>query len=201
MTKIFKKFFEKISNKKNIFKILLVFGLVSLFAVPISYYYKNYSGSYSCSGIFEYDPKIDRSFILNLFEKNMYWLVAENVTGFSAEYTLDTKSRSKRPEHQGNLQFYVYRTPECKPAGFVAFYKENFFKGKILFLAIDESQRRHGYARKLINFALDKLQEMGLVYVDIITRTNNIGAQNLYKSVGFHETWRDDGFVKLEKSL
>ena len=175
----------------------MVLGLVSLFVIPTVYYKK----VYSCSGISEYDAKIDRKFILDLFQKNMYWLVAENVTDFSAEYVLDTKSRSKRPEDYGNLSIYVHRTSDCKPTGFVAFYKKSFFKGYVLFLVVDEVYRGKGYAKKLLTFSLDKLKEMGCSYAELVTRTSNEKAQKLYKSVGMHEVWRDEGFVKFEKQI
>ncbi len=37
----------------------------------------------------------------------------------------------------------------------------------------------------------------GINVIELITRTDNEKAQNLYKRLGFKESWRNDGFVQF----
>src|SRR5918994_5686929 len=124
-----------VAHKKKyciIFVFLLTIGISSLYW---------WSQPLLCTNaIYAYLPQKDRAFILDLFQKNWYWLVSEYSTDFSAEYMLDNKASSRNPSDVGNLSIFVYRDSE--PRGFVAWYKESMFSGRILFLAVDQKYRQ-----------------------------------------------------------
>lgn len=147
-----------------------------------------------------YMPKRDRAFILDIFKNDWYWLVSEYSTDFSPEYMLDNRASSKNIEHKNNLSIHVY-LEDKKPVGFIAFYKKNFYKGRILFLDIVPEYRRKNYAQKLLIFACNTLKNEGIRIVDLTTRVSNTKAQNVYKKVGFYELSRDEGFVDFQKIL
>ncbi len=149
--------------------------------------------------IVSYQPQTDREFILNLFKENWYWLVSEYSTDFSAEYMLDNRASSKDPFNKNNLTIKVYHV-DHKPVGFVAYYKKTFFKGFILFLAVDEQCRKIGCATKLLSYAIKDLFNRGCSVIELITRVSNISAQSLYHKLGFKEFWRDEDFVRFELS-
>lgn len=184
------------NTKTILFKRIFFLSMVLSLLTTFSYYFL----ATQKDGIYNYEPQRDRAFILSIFEKDWYWLVSEHSFAFSAEYMLDNKASNKNPENKGNLNIKVYLLNQ-KPVGFVVYFKESFLKGDLRFIAIDESVRGKGYANALLKYALDDLKKMGCINVRLVTRTNNIKAQNLYTKFGFHETWRDDGFVGFEKIL
>jgi ribosomal protein S18 acetylase RimI-like enzyme len=111
---------------------------------------------------------------------------------------LDHRSKSHDPQDFGKLRIKVLLVKN-KPVGFVAYYMENFFQGKVLFLDIDHTQRRHRYGQKLLTGAMQALFAQGAKVVRLVTRTDNIPAQRLYSKNGFIEYQSTDKFVYFEK--
>lgn len=181
----------------SFFKIVIVF-LVSLSLII-------YTGWYFFplkEGIGSYTQSVDKAFITQLFKDNWYWLVAGE-GDFSTAYVnniLDNKTPSHDIKERGNLNIFVYHKDKV-PVGFTAFYKKSFYKGFILFLAVDEKYRGKGYARKLLTYAIDQLKSMGSSVVELVTRTDNTKAISLYKSMGFEETWRNNNYVRFQKKV
>ncbi|MCL4361570.1 GNAT family N-acetyltransferase [Candidatus Dependentiae bacterium] len=189
----------KFFNKKNIFfKTALI--ILPLSAGTIAFYKFLHYQVCQSSGIYVYNPQTDRQFVLDLFKKNWYWLVAESSINFSPERVLDLKASSERPEDINKVKNFIYKV-NGKPVGYLAYYLKTFYKGFIYFIVIDAEYRQKGYARKLLEFAIDNLKKENVKSIELITRTNNVRAQTLYKSLGFKEMWRDDGFIKYEKEL
>ncbi|MGC2310279.1 MAG: GNAT family N-acetyltransferase [Candidatus Babeliaceae bacterium] len=156
----------------------------------------------SCTNhIYSYEPDKDRAFILDLFQKDLYWLVSEYVTDFSAEYMLDNRASSRNPADRGNLLMYVYR--DSQPRGFVAYFKKKGYLPlyQLLFLVVPEEFRQKGYGKCLLKFALEDLKKKGCLRVELTTRVSNYPAQKTYLRLGFHETSRDEEFVHFEKDL
>jgi len=174
--------------KSNKFK--LIFFATALFIL--------FAISNKHTGIFDYNPKTDRQFILDIFKNNWYWLVSESSVDFSAQYMLDNKSSSK--DKIGDLNIKVYYDKN-KPTGFVAYFMKNLNYAQILFIAVAEQYRGHGYSKKMINYALNDLKKKGAYIVYLITRTNNKTARALYKSTGFEQVEDDGKFVKYKKVL
>jgi len=143
--------------------------------------------------ILEYEPARDRQDIINLMKKNWYWLISS--PDYSAEYMLDNQIPSHRePRYKGALRIKVLRDDK-NLLGFTAYYKLNFYEGRVLFLAVDETQRGKGYGEKLMRHALSELKKLGSYKICLDTRVDNLKAQSLYKRIGFIEESRDDAFV------
>ncbi len=158
----------------------------------------HYTSSFN-EGIYDYAPSTDRAFIIDLFKKDWYWLISDySSKDYSVEHMLDNRASSK--EHVGNLIIKTYRV-KGKPVGFVTYFPKELFEGYILFLSVDKSQRSKGYARKMMNYAIDDLKSRGARVIRLITRTDNIPGQKLYKSMGFKEIWTDGAYMKFEKEL
>jgi ribosomal-protein-alanine N-acetyltransferase len=152
--------------------------------------------------IYPYNAQTDRSFVLDLFKNNWYWLVSEYSPDFSAEYMLDNKASSKKLEDKGNLFLYIYRNPH--PQGFLAYYIKNIlFKkvGFVLFLVVDQQQRQRGIGSCLLQFALEDLKKRGCSHAQLITRVSNHAAQKTYLKHGFYIIWHDAEFVRFQKDL
>ncbi len=124
---------KKFKNKLS--KILFCLSIVTIISGSLASYW--YYQNNIFTGIREYNPEKDRAFILNIFDKDWYWLVAEDREHYDPKYTLDNRASSKVPENKGNLQIYVYQE-SGRPAGFIAFFKKNIFKGDLRFIAIDQ---------------------------------------------------------------
>ena len=143
--------------------------------------------------ILEYESARDKQDIINLMKKNWYWLISS--PDYSAEYMLDNQIPSHRePRYKGALRVKVLRDSK-NLLGFTAYYKLNFYEGRVLFLAVDETQRGKGYGELLMRHALSELKKLGSYKICLDTRVDNLKAQSLYKRIGFIEESRDDAFV------
>lgn len=169
--------------------------LSALILIGLSYWH--FRSQRTCDGIAIYSPERDREACLKLFQDNWYWLVPEDLP-FSAEKFLAKGHRSGESSEETQIAVYCV---EGKVIGFVAYHKENFYKGRLRFIVLDKKYRGQGYAEKLMEFALIAMKKMGLHLVQLITRTDNESAIKFYHKIGFHEYWRDDKFVRFEKSL
>ena len=83
------------------------------------------------------------------------------------------------------------------PTGFLAYYVKKFYLGKILFVDVLPSYRSQGWGVKFVKYALRDLINKGVSQIELVTRTNNIAAQALYKKLGFQEQGQEEGFVKF----
>lgn len=163
------------------------------------YYYKSHI-NYTEGSVYDYDPKIDREFILQLFKDNWHWLVSEYSTDFDPVFMLDNSEAFARKRGVTDMKIKVYRV-QNKPVGFTVYYIRPILRGDILFLAIDEKYRKKGYARKLIQNDIDDLKKKGCFVIKITTRVTNTPARTLYESYGFKELWIDRGFIKYELNI
>lgn len=183
------------SNKASIStKLLLATLLFSGLGASLWYYTSHHS-----QGIYAYEPTVDRAFIIDLFKNDWYWLISDySSKDYSVEHMLDNRASSK--EHSGDLIIKTYRVAG-KPVGFMAYYPKELFEGYILFLAVDKKHRSKGYARKMLTYAINDFKKQGIRVVRLITRTDNLPGQKLYKNMGFKQIWTDGAYVKFEKVL
>lgn len=155
----------------------------------------------SCEPICPYDAAQDRAALITIFKQNMFWLTNDTNEASalkSFENSIDNASSSESWLDRGNLITYVYRDREATK-GFVSYHKVSASTAKILYIAVDDTYRRRGYAEKLLVYALNDLQYKGYDRVELVTRLINKRAQGLYKKLGFKQTWDDGtlvGFVK-----
>ncbi len=143
-------------------------------------------------GIYEYSCSLDKSFISTFFEEHSYWLLGGGYTikNFPFDYMFDNMAPlPDNPNSSGTLKVKTYRI-HGKPVGFVGYYSESFYEGRIHFLGVDKEYRSRGIARKLINYVLADLKRKGARVVQLYVANDNTPARKLYESLGFKEDWR-----------
>ena len=182
----------KIKKNKKIF---LAIGLIfiSLFSLLI------FKKLHKYNGVYEYDKSRDKSLILNSFDKDWYWLVAGDRAKsiFSPEVMLDTNSPNRKPIYK-NKQNIKTLLINNKPVGFICYYKKSFYEGFIHILSIFPQYRGNGYSEKLVKYAMKDLFKKGVLYISLVTRTNNNASVGLYKKLGFIVDNQDDDYVYFE---
>jgi len=176
-------------RRSSFFKMVLVISACSAFMAGLVYYFSREKVI-----IHDFSPMRDTKPILNIFDKDWYWLVASSRQEYSPAFTLKYRTPDKDPKNFGKLIIKVLRDDD-KFAGFSAYYKISFYEGKLLFVATDQAFRGKGYGEKLTRHAINDLFKRGCKVVKLVTRTNNIKARNLYKKIGFTETYVGEGFV------
>lgn len=149
--------------------------------------------------IYELDYERDRQEIIKIFDRDHYWLTPRE--------TIDTdiwlKHRAPHeedPRYFGKLQVKVLREHE-QFVGFTAYYMKYPTLGSILFVAVNPEFRGKRYGEQLVHYALKDLKSQGAKQVQLVTRTDNKAAQNLYKRIGFYESSTSDGYVHFTKDL
>ena len=169
-------------NVQKLNRLLIPFTLVV--ALVAGAYYWLQMGT---EPIYPYDAAQDRESLIKIFKQNQFWLTNDPDEASALEsftYSLDNASSSDSWMDRGNLLTYVYRDNEATK-GFVAYHKVSSSTAKILYIAVDDTYRRRGYAEKLLVYALDDLKRKGYEHVELVTRLVNKRAQGLYKKLGF----------------
>jgi len=162
------------------------------------YYYLPYTNG-SETNIRDYNETKDTQEILDLIAKDRYWLIASD--DYSPEFMLKNRAPNvQEKEYYGKLNIKVLYQGD-NFVGFVAYYLKNFFTGHLLFLAVKEEFRGKGFAKQLMDYALNDFKKQGASMVFLVTRTSNTKAQSVYKKTGFTETERDNEFVYFTKWL
>jgi len=139
----------------------------------------------------------DAQAVLKIFHANWDWLFPG--PDYYPEYILKNRSPGEEPgraAYRGKLKIKVLRENDAV-AGFTTYYKENFYTGRIQFVAVSSAFRKKGYGRLLTEYAIGQLFSMGIRRVVLLTRIKNHRARRLYGRIGFKETSRDDkgGFI------
>ncbi|CAN5159630.1 hypothetical protein BH09DEP1_BH09DEP1_4290 [soil metagenome] len=180
---------------KTLIKIAAVLVLLS-FGASVFYYYAPQPVFAAASPISDFQDERDTQDVLNLFEKDRYWLISSE--DYDPSYALKTRSPNKRDNRYfGKLNIKVLRE-DSKFVGFVAYYMKNFFLGQLLFVGVNPDFRGKGYAQKLMQYAIDDMKKQGASMISLVTRTSNLAAQAVYKKLGFSVTHEEDGFVYFE---
>lgn len=170
---------------------LCVINLLILFLSSCSWETKQQQGIYS------YDAKKDRDFMLKHFKKDRFWLVADESYMYDPVDTLDTGIHGivKKP-----VNFFVYYK-DNNPVGFISYYYEYPLFGKIQFVDVDENYQRQGIAKKMIMHVLDVMKKRGVRSVEIVTRLINTPALTLYEKLGFKKLYDNGKYIYLEYSF
>ncbi|MBA3751642.1 GNAT family N-acetyltransferase [Candidatus Dependentiae bacterium] len=178
--------------QKTSFMKKLIIGLALICGVGVGgWYYQTQVGE----GIYEYSSSSDKQFIVNLFKENWYWLIHDYSKNFSTEFMLDNRAASQTDSRTfGILNIKAYRI-KGEPVGFIAYYPGALYEGWILFLGVDKKFRSRGYARKLMQYAIDDLKKKGCRIIRLNTRTDNTAGRKLYESLGFKQDWTDGAYV------
>lgn len=146
------------------------------------------------SAITEFNYERDSQAILELFNQDWYWLVANKRDDYSPDFMLKHRASKQNMMHAGSMNIYVIRENN-EFVGFTAYYMKAPSIGYLNFVAIKPELRGKGYAKQLVQYSVDDLLEKGAKRIDLITRPSNTAARKLYESMGFVQTNIDDTFV------
>lgn len=109
------------------------------------------------------------------------------------DFLLDLLKNQRQPFTHQPVSIYVYRDPEGTK-GFVTCELEEGNIGHVGLLAVDHLFKRMGIGEKLLRGCIADMKSRGMagstIYVDKI----NVGAQKLYKKLGF----KDDGSIDYD---
>lgn len=141
-----------------------------------------------------YDQSRDLPFILDMFDKNWFWLVAQTREEYDPQFDFKHLTWSANPYNFGKLNVRMYYADD-QPAGFIAYYKKNFYEGHVWYIAVKEEYRKKGYAKQLLQYAIQDLFNQGCQIVTLLTRLINTPARTTYTHMGFVETHHDDTFI------
>lgn len=171
-------------------------GITATSAVLIGWLIYLYWPASISDGIHDYNAKRDRQAILDVFEKDWYWLVAGDRNSFSPEYMLDTRSPNKYNQAVQGQEKIKVMLIGGKPVGFITYYKKKAYQGQIHIIQVLPEYRGHGYAKQLMRVAIENLfSDPAISLIKLTTRTNNPAAIKVYKRLGFVEEVRDEELV------
>ena len=185
-----------VKSKASLLKKILIIGLI-LGGIGVGGYYYT---THQRQGIYAYDAGLDRSFVVDLFKKDWYWLISDYSQDYSPEHMLDARAPARDSGYTGSLIVKTYRI-DNKPVGFISYYPKELLEGYILFLAVAPEYRSQGLARKMMHYAIDDLKRRGMRVIRLITRVDNKPGRKLYTSLGFKQVWTDGAYVKFQKDL
>ena len=160
------------------------------------YYYGPQRTQQTPDSIIPFQDDRDTTEILDIFEKDRYWLVSSE--DYSPEFMLKNRAPNKHDSRYfGKLIIKVLREND-QFIGFTAYYMKNFCTGILLFVAVKPELRGKGYAQQLMKHAINDLKRQGASIITLVTRTTNESAQKLYKRLGFTVSYEEDGYVYFE---
>lgn len=175
--------------KKIIFLISLTLAISGGIGTYIYYVIKNQGP------IYNFDPIRDTQAVINIFEKNKYWLLANPQS--SPAFMIKHRTYDPNPLHFGSLHIKVLYEKD-KLAGFTAYHLgDSSQEGRILFVAVDNDFRGKGYGKILTEYAMKELFAMGVTHIALWTRVGNLAAQHIYKNLGFKEVFDEGGYIFL----
>ena len=176
-------------RKSSYLKLIAITVACSLCIAGLVYYFSG-----NRVPVYDFVELRDTQPILEMFDKNWYWLVEASRDEYSPEFMLQNRTPDKNPRNFGKLIIKVLREGD-KTAGFVAYYKKSFYEYKLLYLAVGRAFRGKGYGYELAKYALQDMFSRGCRLIKLVTRENNIKARSLYKKLGFTEYLVEDGFA------
>ena len=146
--------------------------------------------------IYTFNEARDTKAILDIFDKNWYWLIANDDS--SPAFMLKYRTPNTNPVYFGKMNIKVLREND-QLAGFITYFREKQDQWRILFLAVDERYRSKGYGEQLARYAIDDMVKRGAQTITLWTRLANLPAQRIYKRLGFVEVYdTPGGFIYFE---
>lgn len=169
---------------------------IALLTITGGYYYTHYQSD----PIYTYQEKRDLHEIMDIFKDDAYWLYSS--PDYSPLFAFKTKSPNKDVAYLGKMQIRVLRI-NGKLMGFVTYYMmKDGTTAHILFLGVHKDHRRKGYGLQLMRRAIEEIKQLGAKQIKILTRIENIKAQNMYRGLGFLDDYIDPrGFIYFKYPL
>lgn len=187
-------------------KYLIIFAFIII--IPILFYFYNKKISKKDNFQIINYKKEYKERVLEILKENFYWIIDGHTweeLNFGKQ--LDEMKTKEGPDEKDSHEFdlLVIKDKNNNICGFINYYiysekndqnkVENKYIGRIHLLSIDKKYQRMGLAKKLTQSALKNLFEndknKNIEIVWLITRNNNLRAQNLYSKLNFN--LYDDG--------
>ena len=152
--------------------------------------------SYETGPIYNFNEKRDMQPIMDIFDKNWYWLIANDDS--SPAFMIKYRTPSTNPAYLGKMRIKVLREDD-RLAGFITYYQQKTKEWQLLFLAVDNDFRGKGYGAQLAQYAIDDMVAQGAKRIWLCTRLENLPAQRIYTALGFKEfDYSPAGYVYFE---
>ena len=116
-------------------------------------------------------------------ERDLDGILEVERESFTSPWTREMYEWELRNRTLGHI--YVVRMPECRVAGFCAFWLV-FDEMHINNLAMRPQYRGQGYGSVLLQRALDEATRLGARRATLEVRASNTGARRLYERFGFY---------------
>lgn len=175
---------------KKLNKIVLSLGFFVAIGAGVWYYTGIERGP-----IYEFNYERDAKPILEIFDKDWYWLVADSREHYSPELMLKYRAPKQNRMYEGRMQIKVLRNEQDQFVGFAAYYPKSKDVWFFNFLAIKPEFRGKRYADKLMACALADMKARGAQEIALITRPSNKAAQSVYRRFKFQETFNDGEYI------
>lgn len=178
-------------------RITFAYSILGALAITGIFYW--YWHSYALR-IYEFDSTRDKKSIMQMFDRDWYWLIPGDRSTFSPEFMLAYRAPQQNPLYAGRLTIKVMKAGE-KFIGFVAYYMKTPEVGFLNFVGVNPEFRGKGYAAQMVQHAIDDMARRGAHKITLVTRPSNITARSVYKKLGFREVREDGTFVYLERDV
>lgn len=180
--------FQQYSKSKKF--TLIICSIVILAACSAGVYLWLHRGP-----IVSYKAAAHEQFVRTSIKDNWFWVIADGFDHFSID---DMLARMAPPypgsRYEGKLRIKVYIDEHNQPQGFVSYYMEKFYEGRIQFLIVHQAARSKGYGKALLTYAVQDLFNQGAESVVLMTRLIN-PARKLYESLGFTESSHGEKYI------
>ncbi len=142
-----------------------------------------------------------------LTEKHLKELLALNLRCFRKGENYNKHTFSYLLNEPKTLSYRV-ATPDDEMVGFIFVMTDEHGTGHVTTIGVAPEHRRRGLAKKMLLHVEEALRKRGVSTVSLEVRVSNIGAQSLYRTLGFAVVQRlgnyynngEDGFLMV-KSL
>jgi len=156
----------------------LVFFIAVLASGTFLFYKYKTPAQIQVNGVEEFQYNRDAQDIKKIMKDD--WKLLIESDDYSVEHMLTKRAPSEyEPEYFGKMRIKVVRK-DGKVVAFITYYLQQTYQGHILFVAVDKDYRGQGHAKKLIQYALNDLKQMGAVYARLYTKDYNTKAKSLY---------------------
>ena len=179
--------------------------ILSLLTVTLFNFYSKKKNSII---VVDYDLTKHREEIKRIFFENYYWAVYDiPLKDYSFENRFDSLKVEIDEGVYAPLNVKVAMDKD-QVAGYITYYKITNELGHIQIVVVDKNHRRKGVGEVLMKAAVNDLISMGNKTVHLITKKDDIPAQNLYKKIGFiywdrseNEEFKEEKVAGLEPAM
>ena len=155
---------------------------------------------HNTAALYEFDSTRDKQLILEIFDRDWYWLIPGDRDSFSPELMLTYKAPQQNMLYAGRLAIKVMRKAD-QFIGFVAYYMKTPDVGFLNFVVVNPEFRGKGYSVQMGQHAVDDMIKRGAKKITGLTRPSNVQSRAMFKRLGFREVRVDDRFVYPERDI